>query len=124
MVLVLSELDYPMSMGMDIRQKQGLKLAINDRPVYLSANKHSISAAEFTELEDQEKAVLEEIIRREKERSEGVKDPTQLVEYEIRLLNPRSIKQRYRPRNPAMQKVINDHIDEMLEAEVIELSLK
>jgi hypothetical protein len=49
-----------------------------------------------------------------------MKCPTQLVEYDICLLDARTIKQRYESRNPAMQRVINDHINEMLEVEMIE----
>jgi hypothetical protein len=121
-VLVLPNLDYPFIIGMDILRELGLRLFIEDEPIYSAVEKHPIGATGLMELEEQERAELEEIIHREKEKCENIKGPTQLVEYEIRLLDPRHIKQRYRPRNPAMQKVINNHVDEMLEAGVIEPS--
>jgi hypothetical protein len=101
-VLVLPDLDYPLIIGIDILRELGLKLFIDDKPIYSTAKKNPIGATGLIELEDQKKAELDEIIRQEKERCENIKGPTQLVEYEIRLLDTKPIKQRYRPRNPAM----------------------
>jgi hypothetical protein len=105
--------------GMDILVKRGVKHTTEEWMRYGLDEKHEM----LVELTDQERAEIDQIIRQEKKRCENIKGPTQLVEYEIRLLDPRPMKQRYRPRNPAMQKVINDHVDEMLQAGVIEPSL-
>jgi hypothetical protein len=109
-------LDYTLIIEMDILRKLGLRLFIDDKPIYPITEKHP--ATRLQELEDQERAELDEIIRQEKARCENIKGPIQLMEYDIRLLDPRPIKQRYRPRNPAMHKVINDHDYEMLKTGV------
>jgi hypothetical protein len=107
---------------MDTLLELDLRLYIDDKSIYLLGERHAFGTESLAGMEDQERAQLDEIIRQEKERCESIKGPTQLVEYEVRLLDSRPIKQRYRPRSPAMQKVINDHVDEMLQAGVIELS--
>jgi len=48
---------------------------------------------------------------------ESVRGPTDRITHTIRLKPGPPIKQRYRPRNPAMQAVINTEVNKMLEAE-------
>jgi len=52
----------------------------------------------------------------------NVRGPTKLTEHKIRLKTDIPIKQRYRPRNPAIQKIIDDEIAEMERSGVIEPS--
>jgi hypothetical protein len=47
---------------------------------------------------------------------------TPLAQHEIRLLHPEPVKQRYRPRNPFMQGIIDEEVDKMLAEGVIEPS--
>jgi hypothetical protein len=47
---------------------------------------------------------------------------TPLVQHEIRLLHPEPMKQRYRPRNPFMQGIIDEEVDKMSAEGVIEPS--
>jgi len=54
--------------------------------------------------------------------SSGRKGPTVKLQHCIRLKTDQPIKQWYRPRNPAMQAIINNEVEEMLENGVIELS--
>jgi len=54
---------------------------------------------------------------------EDVTGPTDRAQHEIRLKpGALPIKQRYRPRNPAMQAVIDMEVEKMLREEVIEPS--
>jgi transposase InsO family protein len=51
-----------------------------------------------------------------------VRGLTPLAQHEIRLLHPEPVKQRYRPRNPFMQGIIDEEVDKMLAEGVIEPS--
>lgn len=51
-----------------------------------------------------------------------IQGPTHLVTHHIRLRDPTPIKQRYVPRNPKMQAIINEEVDRMLSEGVIEPS--
>jgi hypothetical protein len=51
-----------------------------------------------------------------------VRELTPLAQHEIRLLHPEPVTQRYRPRNPFMQGIIDEEVDKMLAEAVIEPS--
>ncbi|KAH0815056.1 hypothetical protein GEV33_007735 [Tenebrio molitor] len=53
---------------------------------------------------------------------DSVRGLTPLARHEIRLLDPEPVKQRYRPRNPFMQGIIDEEVDKMLAEGVIEPS--
>jgi transposase InsO family protein len=53
---------------------------------------------------------------------DSVRGLTPLARHEIRLLHPEPVKQRYRPRNPFMQGIIDEEVDKMLAEGVIEPS--
>jgi hypothetical protein len=57
---------------MDILRELELKLDIDDKPIYSLAERHAVSAVGLIEMEDQERAQLDEIIRQEKERCETI----------------------------------------------------
>lgn len=69
-----------------------------------------------------EAARLQEFLATELPLFERVKEPTTYTEHQIRLKPGTPIKQRYRPRNPAMQAVINQEVEKMLKEDVIEPS--
>jgi hypothetical protein len=71
-VLVLPDLDYPLIIEMDILRELGLRLYIDDKPIYPLAERHAVGAAGLIGMEDQERAQLDEIIRQEKERYESI----------------------------------------------------
>lgn len=48
-----------------------------------------------------------------------MKGPTDQTQHRIRLKNATSIKQRYRPRNPAIQAIIDTEVDEILARGII-----
>ncbi|KMQ84832.1 reverse ribonuclease integrase, partial [Lasius niger] len=65
---------------------------------------------------------LEVFLAAELTEFEAVRGPTRKTTHHIRLRNDTPIKQRYRPRNPAMQAVIDREVAEMEAAGVIEPS--
>ncbi|KAL6421457.1 hypothetical protein ACFW04_012928 [Cataglyphis niger] len=69
-----------------------------------------------------EKEKLQEFLRKEFGKFEGISGPTNKIQHRIRLKNDAPIKQRYRPRNPAMQAVIDQEVENMEAAGVIEPS--
>lgn len=46
---------------------------------------------------------------------EQIKGTIPLVKHRMELLNQKAIKQRYRPRNPKMQEIVNNKVDKMSE---------
>ncbi|XP_025266372.1 uncharacterized protein LOC112638592 [Camponotus floridanus] len=79
----------------------------------------SAGIAPRSETEDRQ---FRQFLERELRKFRSIRGPTDRVAHTIRLKLGLPIKQRYRPRNPAMQAVINTEVDKMLEAGVIEPS--
>lgn len=71
-----------------------------------------------------QEAKLQDFLRNELPKYRSVPRRTHLVNHHIRLKNPTAppIKQRYQPRNPKIQAIINAEVDKMLAAGVIEPS--
>jgi hypothetical protein len=73
--------------------------------------------------DNREQGRLQAFLAEELPRFEDVRGPTDLMQHSIRVMkNHPPIKQRYRPRNPAMQAIIDHEVDEMLREGVIEPS--
>ena len=62
---------------------------------------------------------LMKLIDGEKKQFESVTGVTTRAQHEIRLKDHMPIKQRYRPRTPALQDISNSELDKMLEEGVI-----
>lgn len=73
-------------------------------------------------LTEEQNQRLEQFLNQELELFKDIPGRTTLVEHKIRLKTDTPIKQRYYPRNPAMQSVINEEIDRMLAEDIIEPS--
>lgn len=69
-----------------------------------------------------EEQKLQKFLQSEIPKFEHVHGLTPLAEHKIRLKPTKPIKQRYRPRNPAMQAIIDAEVDEMFSAGIIEKS--
>lgn len=65
---------------------------------------------------------LQDFLVRELAAFENVRGPTDRIKHKIRLKTDQPLKQRYRPRNPAMQAVINVEVEKMEQEGVIEPS--
>ena len=76
----------------------------------------------MTNLKKHERAQAEKFIKGQLQRFDKIKGVTPLIKHEIKLEDPTPIKQRYRPRNPAMQKMINQELDNMLAEGVVQPS--
>jgi len=74
-----------------------------------------------TDYKDEAKT-FEQFLATELPKFDSIRGPTNLTEHKIRLKIDLPIKQRYRPRNPAMQRIIDEEIHEMERAGVIEPS--
>jgi len=79
-------------------------------------------AAMCTVNHSDEMEILERFLTTELPKFNNIRGPTDLIEHKIRLKNDLPIKQRYRPRNPAIQTIIDHEIHEMERAGVIEPS--
>jgi len=81
-----------------------------------------LALAGMTPHDPTEAARLREFLETELTAFAQIKGPTDKIEHSIRVKTDRPIKQRYRLRNPAMQKVIDDEVEEMLRDGIIEPS--
>ncbi|KAM8702411.1 hypothetical protein ACLKA7_007742 [Drosophila subpalustris] len=65
---------------------------------------------------------VKQFLQEELGKFEGLTGVSSIAEHTITLRDNRPIKQRYYPKNPAMQKIINDQVDELLRDDRIEPS--
>lgn len=76
----------------------------------------------ITTLTDTQNEQLQTFLRHELQSFSLLKGPATVGEHKIRMKHDRPITARYTPRNPAMQAVINEEIDELLANDQIEPS--
>ena len=76
-------------------------------------------ASQLMELSEEQQEEIKKFITEEMKKFNDVKGSTPLVKHEIKLIDDTPLKQRYRPRNPAMQKIINEEVDAMLAENII-----
>ncbi|KAL7726291.1 hypothetical protein ACLKA6_008470 [Drosophila palustris] len=65
---------------------------------------------------------LQEFLETELALFDGLKGVSHIAEHRIRLKDDKPLKQRYYPKNPAMQRVIDEQVDELIQAGAIEPS--
>lgn len=108
-------------MGVDLQAK--LRISTPAPPVrVLRWHQHCCTIGGLAGRTTKEDEQLQEFLRGELAKFDTVKGPTDRAQHSIRLISDTPIKQRYRPRNPAMQAVIDTEVDEMLAQGVIEPS--
>ena len=73
-------------------------------------------------MKPEEQRRVERFLKNQMERLLANKGVTPLIQHEIRLEDPTPIRQRYRPRNPATQRIIDEEVDKMLREGVIQPS--
>nr|XP_012234646.1 PREDICTED: uncharacterized protein K02A2.6-like [Linepithema humile] len=119
---VLPSLSTPILIGTDLWTKLQINLP---PPPAQPQDKHSsigfVTAAPVPDTV-KEPYRLKEFLSKELPKFERIKGPTDLIEHMIRLKPGPPIKQRYRPQNPAMQKIIDDEVQKMENEGVIEAS--
>ncbi|KAL6417460.1 hypothetical protein ACFW04_012719 [Cataglyphis niger] len=124
---VLPDLGSPVLIGTDLWAE--LQITMPPPPRAATSNKPGQTATIEGEISQginprspEEDERLREFLRQELQEFDTVRGPTNRITHQIRLKPGSPIKQRYRPRNPTMQAVINAEVDRMLEAGIIELS--
>jgi len=107
-------------LGIRTLQELGL-IRIDDRVVVAPEVSAGSTVDAVEKLTKKESRRLLEFLEAELPRFEAVTGKTSLIEDRIRLREDAvPIKQRYYPRNPAMQAIIDHDVDKMFQQEVIE----
>lgn len=123
--LFVSGLTTPIILGMDALQSPDLRSLLFDNignvkaDIFQSCEPEVVALAPLSMNEEDKLATF---LKDELEKFESVSGRTTLVKHKIRLKVETPIKQRYYPRNPAVQAVIDEEIDKMLANDVIEPS--
>ena len=113
---------------MDILQQLGVQLILNGQ--ILNPTSEDLSwmlctvnqSTGIIHLSKTERMTMENLVAEEEARFAAITGPTHLTSYRIKLKDSSPIKQRYRPRNPAMQRIIDEEVYQMLAEGVIEPS--
>jgi len=112
---VMPSLTLDVLIGIDLMAQLGISLPAPpgnpDQSAYECATGHESPEQRFREF-----------LKTELPKFDTVIGPTTLTEHQIRLKTAVPIKQRYRPRNPVMQAIIDKEVEEMERAGVIEPS--
>lgn len=116
-VIILPDMEKEMIIGIDLQYR--LQLGIPSPPRSIKKWLPKCNAAVQT---PDEKEQLQQFLEEELKKFEKIHEPTSKIEHHIRLKDKTPIKQRYRPRNLAMQTIINEEVNEMLKQRVIESS--
>ncbi|KAL6421135.1 hypothetical protein ACFW04_013953 [Cataglyphis niger] len=119
---ILPALQEDVLVGVDLWSRLGLNIAPPRREIRQTPHPSCGMAGSLTPSTAEESERLRAFLEHELPKFQAVTGPTPLAEHRIRLKNPTPIKQRYRPRNPAMQAIIDAEVDEMERAGVIEPS--
>lgn len=119
---VLPTLDSDLLIGTDLWARLRVPLPpppIRVRPDPPAASPITAGLAKRTPQEERE---LRQFLQEELRKFETVRGPTNQTMHRIRVKTDTPIKQRYRPRNPAMQQIIDDEVRAMENEGIIEPS--
>ena len=129
--LTLESLTVDLVIGMSLLSRLGFQFSFQTQELLVenqlscldhdTSNTHEdevVESSNNTSENSQVKQLLDTYIPK----FEHVSKTTHLTEHIIRMIHDNPIKQRYYPRNPAMQKVINEEIDELVSNGQIEPS--
>lgn len=127
--LVIKNSIDPIIMGMNFFQQTGRELHIIPRThcktsqIEVSSQISSLKMKLKDEInENNIEQHIQNSLDVELPRFEEIKSPSEVTQHTIVMKHSRPIRQRYYPRNPAMQQIINDQIDELLKEGKIETS--
>ncbi|KMQ85218.1 reverse ribonuclease integrase, partial [Lasius niger] len=119
---VLPSLESQVLIGADLWERTGIHIPPPPwRPKNRAAPRCGVTGG-LTTCTQREQRQLQGFLRTELAKFEAVRGPTTLAQHHIRLRDTAPIKQRYRPRNPAMQAIIDREVEDMEAAGVIEPS--
>ncbi|KAG7301949.1 hypothetical protein JYU34_013391 [Plutella xylostella] len=116
--------------GMDILKRLGMDIKWNKieenkdiKPELAETNemKSTVIPSEDS-LDQAQKKELEQVLDEEFKKCENSPIGNKWVEHKIKLKHKEPVKQRYFPRNPKIQEIINEHVHKMLKDGIIEKS--
>jgi transposase len=135
-LLILPDVTDDLILGLDFLTSIGASLSCGGETINLGtseANKANCLAlrkmnpsedntreAKDEKLKPQE--VIHQFLQEELGKFERLKGPSNITTHKITMKDDKPIKQRYYPKNPAMQAIISKEIDELLEKDCIEPS--
>ena len=120
---VLPGMTEPVILGMEMLQRLRLKLDFTQsNPITNSRNEQCCTLISHEKLQQSEKEILEIFLSKELPKFEKITDLCTAGEHEIKMKHVEPLKQKYFPRNPKMQEVINNQINELLRDNLIEPS--
>lgn len=126
--LVMPNLRQEVLLGVDILIKMGLKMYLDgvDITPVTSRPQTSVCSTEgpvtMNHLQPRQQDLAKQFLEQHMARFAEIKGPTPLVKHEIRLEDPTPLKQRYRPRNPATQEIIDEEVSKMMKEGIIQPS--
>lgn len=119
----VTNLSTSVILGIDLLSKLNLikiNLPILNRDA--EAEKWEPNLSEICALTPEEEKNLQIFLAEELTKFDEVPGRTNIVQHEIRLKTRHPVKQRYYPRNPAMQEVMKNEVEQMLQEGIIEPS--
>ena len=125
--LVMDKLTHDILLGMDTLNKLEIRIILAGKELRQKGTRNqsevnTVDKIGLSKLTEEENRRLENYLSSVKKEFMKVKGVTPLATHEIKLIDDTPIKQRYRPRNPAMQELINQEVDKMLADKVIQRS--
>ena len=124
-VSVLAKLSHEILLGIDLLSLLGLEIRINRQRVFPPLRNYQGATCTvqgpipMSHLRPEEQKIAKRFLASQLKRLTTVKGVTPLAKHEIRLIDPTPLKQRYRPRNPAIQEVIDKEVNEIIAEGVI-----
>ena len=118
---ILPALTHPVILGMDALEKLRVRMTLGHRLLVLEAATLEIAKG-VTACTPAQAEPLQQLLDEELPKFQTLRETTQFVEHTIRLKSTVPLKQRYTPRNPAIQQIINEEVNKMLAEEIIEPS--
>ena len=118
---ILPALTHPVILGMDALKKLRVRMTLGHRLLVPEAA--TLETADgVTACTPAQAETLQQLLDEELPKFQTLRGTTQLAEHTIRLKSTVPLKQRYTPRNPAMQQIINEEVNKMLAEGIIEPS--
>ncbi|XP_036345593.1 uncharacterized protein LOC118754828 isoform X2 [Rhagoletis pomonella] len=125
-VAVIPNLAERMILGMDFLSKRGIVVTLDGQPLNPDTSPRPTPTlcclTERAHLNEEQNQELAHFLDNNKTLFSKITGPSTAAEHIITLRHNQPLKQRYYPRNPAMQQVINTEVDELLTANRIEPS--
>ena len=121
----LPNLSDDIIIGTDFLSQHNFQMSLNHvqiRPTQSNNNEACHSIKPFDSLDQNQKKQITDFLAKELQKFEAITGPSTITQHRIQPKHDRPMKQRYIPRNPAMQSVLDTEINQLLEEDKIEPS--